>query len=264
MASPPPCLPVGPIGHRTSSHYSSNGRAADTSRDLFSPPKAAPIRVGREGSRSLEGFRGGVKNWWSTLTMRASAAEYRSLHLRAHELLHDVPLYDVSSVDLPGGGSGRTIADIRTLESATPPSNIATFLYGFRYLFGQVFGWDREPMRPEDSFLERLSQRDRCESEITPGTPDGPFWVLYQFPGEALRETRNKTVHGFICTALVSSLNGYILYWGVYVRRASWLTRPYLVAIEPFRRVLYPAMLRRIRRAWIAAYVGMSRNDTAV
>jgi hypothetical protein len=216
------------------------------------------------GVKALEGFRGGVKNWWSTLTTRASATEYRSLHLRAHELLHDVPLYDVSSVDLPGGGSGRTIADIRTLESAAPPSHIATFLYGFRYLFGQVFGWDREPMRPEDSFLERLSQRDRGESEIMPGTPDGPFWVLYQFPGEALRETRNKTVHGFICAALVSSLNGYILYWGVYVRRASWLTRPYLVAIEPFRRVLYPAMLRRIRRAWIAAYGGMSQNDTAV
>ena len=119
-------------------------------------------------------------------------------------------------------------------------------------------------MRPEDSFLERLSQRDRCDSEITPATLDGHFWVLYQFPGEALRETRNKTVHGFICTALVSSPNGYILYWGVYVRRASWLTRPYLVAIEPFRRILYPAMLRRIRRAWIAAYVGMSGNDTAV
>ena len=64
--------------------------------------------------------------WRSTLTMRAPAAEYRSLHLRAHELLRDVPLYDVSSVDLPGGGSGRTIADIRTLESATPPSHIAT------------------------------------------------------------------------------------------------------------------------------------------
>ena len=140
-----------------------NGRAADTSRDLFSRPKAAPIRVGREGSQSLDGIRGGVKNWWSTLTMRASATEYRSLHLRAHELLRDVPLYDVSSVDLPGGGSGRTIADIRTLESATPPSRIATFLYGLRYLLGRVFGWDREPMRPEDSFLERLSQRDRCD-----------------------------------------------------------------------------------------------------
>jgi hypothetical protein len=71
-----------------------------------------------------------VKNWWSTLTMRASAAEYRSLPLRGHELLRDVPLYDVSSVDLPRGGSGRTVADIRALESATAPSHIATLLYG--------------------------------------------------------------------------------------------------------------------------------------
>lgn len=204
-----------------------------------------------------------MKNWWSTLTMRASAADYRRLHLRVHELLRDVPLYDVSSVDLPGGGRGRTIADIRTLESATPPSHIASFIYGLRYFLGRVLGWDREPMGPEDSFLERLSQHDRRASEIKPGTLDGHFWVLYQFPGEALRETRNKTVHGFICTALVSSPNGYILYWGVYVRRASWLTRPYLLAIELFRLVLYPAMLRRIRRSWIAAYSGMSRNDTA-
>src|ERR1700681_2137283 len=71
-----------------------------------------------------------VQNWWSTLTMRASAAEYRSLPLRGHELLRDVPLYDVSFVDLPGGGSGRTVADIRALESETAPSQIATLLYG--------------------------------------------------------------------------------------------------------------------------------------
>ena len=204
-----------------------------------------------------------MKNLWSTLTIRASAAQYRALPLRAHELLRDVPLYDVSSVDLPGGGSGRTVADIRALESATAPSHIATLLYGLRYFLGRVFGWDRESLRPEDSFLERLSERDRRASEITPGTPDGHFWVLYQFPGEALRETRNRTVHGFMCTALVSFPNGYRLYWGVYVRRASWLTRPYLVAIEPFRRLLYPAMLRRIRRAWLVDYGDMSRVDTA-
>ena len=42
---------------------------------------------------------------------------------------------------------------------------------------------------------------------------------------------------------------------GVYVRPVSRLTRPYLIAIEPFRRfILYSAMLRRIRRAWLAAY----------
>ena len=109
-------------------------------------------------------------------------------------------------------------------------------------------------MRPEDSLLSRLSERDRRDSEIPPGTPAGPFLVLYQFPGEASSETRNATVHGFVCTALTRTVSGYRLYWGIYVIPVSWLTRPYLIVIEPFRRILYPAMLRRIRRAWLAAH----------
>ncbi len=109
-------------------------------------------------------------------------------------------------------------------------------------------------MRPEDSLLPRLSERDRRDSEIVPGTPVGSFLLLYQFSGEALAETRNATVHGFLCTALAPTASGYRLYWGVYVIPVSWLTRPYLMAIAPFRRILYPAMLRRIRRAWITAY----------
>lgn len=187
--------------------------------------------------------------------MRASSGEYLNLRLRAHELLHDVPLYDVSVVDLPGGGPGRRVADIRMLESAAAPSRIANALYGVRHVLGRVFDWDRAPMRPEESLLSRLSERDRRDSEITPGTRDGPFLLLYQFPGEALSETRNATVHGYVCTALARTATGYRLYWGVYVRPVSRLTGPYLIAIEPFRRfILYPAMLRRIRRAWLAAY----------
>ena len=62
--------------------------------------------------------------------MRASPAEYLRLQLRVHDLLHDVPLYDVS-VDLPGGGAGRRVADIRALESAAAPSRVANALYGF-------------------------------------------------------------------------------------------------------------------------------------
>src|ERR1700730_1610223 len=120
-----------------------------------------------------------MKNWWSTLTMRASAAEYRSLRLRAHELLRDVPLYDVSSVDLPGGGSGRTVADIRALESATAPSHIAAFLYAFDISWdGYSVGIDNRRGR-KNSFLECLSERDRRDSELTPGTLDSDFWVLY-------------------------------------------------------------------------------------
>jgi len=186
--------------------------------------------------------------------MRVAPAEYLRLDLRAHRLLHDVPLYDVSAVDLPGGGAGRSIADIRALDSAAAPSLVAKAMYGLRHSFGRVFGWDRVQLGPEDSLLSRLSERDRRDSELTPGTPTGAFLLLYQFPGETLSETRNATVHGFVCTALARTASGYRLYLAVYVIPVSWLTRPYLIAIEPFRRVLYPAMLRRIRRAWIAAY----------
>lgn len=187
--------------------------------------------------------------------MRVPPGEYQRLRLRVHELLHDVPLYDVSIVDLPGGGAGRTVADIRALESTAAPSRIASAMYRVRHVLGSVFGWDRVPMQPEASLLSRLSERDRRDSEVTPGTRDGSFLLLYQFPAESLSETRNATVHGFICTALARTATGYRMYWGVYVRPVSWLTRPYLIAIEPFRRfILYPAMLRRIRRAWLVAY----------
>jgi len=190
--------------------------------------------------------------------VRVPPAEYLSLPLRAHALLHDVPIYDVSTVDLPGGGAGRTIADVRALEKAAAPSAVATVLYGVRHSLGRVFGWDRRPMRPDESLLPRLSERDRSGSVVAPGTPQGSFLVLYQFAREALAETRNATVHGWVCTALAPLETGYRLYLAVYVLPVSRLTRPYLIAIEPFRRVLYPAMLHRIRRAWIAAYPALA------
>ena len=186
--------------------------------------------------------------------MRVSPVEYLGLALRAHQLLRGVPLYDVSAVDLPGGGAGMSLADVRRLDRNERPSRVAGVLFGLRRLLGRAFGWDRAPMRVENSFVRRLSERDRRDSEIAPGTLDGPFLLIYQFPGEALREIRNATVHGWISTALVPTRTGYRLYWAVYVLPVSWITRPYLTLIEPFRRVLYPAMLRRIRRAWIAAY----------
>ena len=187
--------------------------------------------------------------------MRVHPAEYLHLDLRAHELLRDVPLHDVSVVDLPGGGTDLRLADVRALDAAAPPSRVVKALFGLRRLLGRAFGWDRTPMRAEESLVSRLSDHDRLASEVAPGTPAGPFVLVYQFPREALLETRNATVHGFVCMALVPTAIGYRLYWGVYVRPVSWITRPYLMAIEPFRRfIVYPAMLQRIRRAWLAVY----------
>jgi hypothetical protein len=187
--------------------------------------------------------------------MRVSPAEYLSLDLRAHELLRGIPLYDVTVIDLPGGGPGRTLADVQALDKKADPSLTATALYRVRRFLGEVLGWDRNPMSPETSLVARLSEQDRHGSEIPPGTADGPFLIVYQFPRESLRETRNATVHGWISTALAPIETGYRLYWAIYVLPVSWITRPYLVAIEPFRRfLLYPAMLRRIQRAWVAAW----------
>ena len=173
--------------------------------------------------------------------MRVPPAEYLSLRLRAHELLRDVPPYDVSVVDLPGGGSGRSVADIRALDASAAPSRIANLLYGVRRFLGRVFGWDRGQMRPEDSFLPRLSERDRRDSEIAPGTPVGAFLLLYQFPDEVLTETRNATVHGWVCTELARIGTGYRLYMGVYVLPVSWLTRPYLVVHRAVSTHLVPS-----------------------
>ena len=91
-----------------------------------------------------------ASGWWSQHSMRVSPAEYLDLKLRAHDLLRDIPLYDVSVVDLPGGGAGRSIADIRALESSAPPSRIAIALYAARHFFGRVFRWDRQKIRPEE------------------------------------------------------------------------------------------------------------------
>jgi hypothetical protein len=166
-------------------------------------------------------------------------------------------LYDVSVVALPGGGDGRNLSDVRVLDSAAPPSRLATALYGLRHLLGRAFGWDDVGIESKYSLAGLLSERDRTESEVPAGTPDGPFRVLYRFPNEQLSEIRNATVQGYVCTALIPIATGYRFFFAVYVLPVSWLTRPYLMAIEPFRRfLLYPAMLRRIRRAWLEKYGG--------
>ena len=199
------------------------------------------------------------------VTVRAAPEEYLSLELRAHELLRDVPLYDVSVVDLPGGGDGRSLADALHLQAAAPRSLIERALYGVRDALGRAFGWDEVRLLPQDSLVHRLSEKDRRDSEIVPGTPDGAFQVVYRFRNEQVSEIRNATVQGYVCMALSPRLSGYRYYFAVYVIPVSWLTRPYLALIEPFRTfLLYPAMLRRLRHAWLVAYGEASRHNSTL
>jgi hypothetical protein len=188
--------------------------------------------------------------------MRVSSAELERLGLEAAAILRDVPLRDVSAVDLPGGGARRTLADVRALLGAGRPSAPVRALFALRWFLGRLFGWDApRHQHPETSYLHRLSDEMKGRSRVAPGSPDGPFRLLYLFDRESLAEIENATVHAFLSAALIETDRGYRLYWAVYVKPVSWLTPFYMTLIEPFRRfIVYPTLLRRLRQAWQARY----------
>jgi Protein of unknown function (DUF2867) len=96
----------------------------------------------------------------------------------------------------------------------------------------------------------------RTRSQGLPGEPVGFFRLLYRLENELVLEARNATVHAFLASVLRPVAgSGYRLYWAVYVKPVSWFTPIYMAAIEPFRRVIvYPALMRRLRRRWSAVY----------
>ena len=191
--------------------------------------------------------------------MRVDVGQFRRLPLEVHAILEDLPPRDVSAIDLPGGGPGRTLSDVRApittgdLLSASP---LTRALFALRLWIGRLFGWDQpwhDP--PQMSYLSRVPPALQARSVVAPGTMEGGFRLLYVVGHESLAEIRNATVHAFLCAALFERPGGYRLYWAVYVKPTSWLTSVYMALIEPFRRfIVYPAMLGRVRRAWIARY----------
>lgn len=191
--------------------------------------------------------------------MRISPEEFQRLELEVHAFLRGVPIEDVWVVDLPDGGPERTILDLRAVLSADAllsASALVRALVAIRGFAGRLFGWDRaRPEHAAESYVHRLSPEQRSRSLVPPGTADGPFRSVYVYPAEALSEVRNATVHAFSCMALRPRGSGYRLYWAVYVKPVSPLTRLYMAAIDPFRRVIvYPTILRRARAEWSRAY----------
>lgn len=189
--------------------------------------------------------------------MQIDSDAFQALDLRAHAFLHDVPLHDAWRVDLgprDGDPDVRTVREILETEVFSSINPVARALFGLRAFLGKLFKWDDEPVDlPSKSFESRLTTDDRQRSLEAAGKAHGPFRVLYVFPGEALSEVVNKTVHAFLCTALVPTAGGYSFYWATYVRPVGPLTRVYMAVIDPFRRwIVYPSILRRLERAWNA------------
>ena len=191
--------------------------------------------------------------------MRVKPADFQRLNLRCHVLLSDVPLHDVWAIPLNGGGPGRRIQDARAIlfGDRRPPTNVAVRgLFALRSALGRVFGWDDERHDlPSMSYVHRLAEADRSQSQVPPGTREGPFRVLYVWGQEALSELRNATVHAFLALALTPNPEGYTLYLAIYVKPVSRLTTLYMALIDPFRRLLvYPALGRHAQQRWSRMY----------
>jgi hypothetical protein len=192
--------------------------------------------------------------------MRVKPADFQSLNLRCHALLSDVALHDVWAIPLDGGGPGRSIQDARAilrLGDRGGPTNFAVRgLFALRSALGRAFGWDDERHDPPGvSYVNRLAEADRSQSQVPPGTREGPFRVLYVLGDEALSELRNATVHAFLALALTPSRDGYTLYMAIYVKPVNRFTTFYMALIDPFRRlVVYPSLGRHARQRWSRRY----------
>ena len=195
--------------------------------------------------------------------MRIDPGEFRARPLRVHALLHDVQLEDAWAIPLSGGGAGRTIQDLRAVMVAGLDAAPALVqgLFWARARVGTMFGWDHQRAAwNAESYTNRLSPADRARSLVAPGTSDGSFRLLYRFEDEQLSELRNSTVHAFLSLSMRQTPGGYLAFLGVFVRPVHRFTRLYMVAIAPFRRVVvYPAVVRKMQRAWAERYGGESR-----
>ncbi|HKF23043.1 MAG TPA: DUF2867 domain-containing protein [Candidatus Angelobacter sp.] len=183
-----------------------------------------------------------------------SRQEFERLPLRVHDLLAGVPLHDAWVVDLPRTRSGITLAEFLRNAGARPftPSPVVRTLLNARFWVGRHLGWDREPPATcWEGFAKRLTETDVARSLVAPGTPEGPFRVVYQFENEQLLELINRTAHAAALSALVEREDAYRFYFAVYVCSVSRLTGVYMAAIDPVRRlIVYPSILRSVRANW--------------
>src|SRR5262245_47759242 len=143
---------------------------------------------------------------------RISQQEYERLPLRVHNFLADVPLHDVWVVDLPRVRGGLTLDEFLRASGERPfrPSATVRALLSFRFALGRLLGWDRAPDGVvRTTFARRLVVDDVAKSLARPGTPAGPFRVIYRFDNEQLLELINRTAHAAALCALVETASAY-------------------------------------------------------
>jgi len=191
--------------------------------------------------------------------MRLPNAAHESRPWRIREIARDFTLEDVWA--LPVHGRAEDFPALLEVMASLDPgrgASVATrVLFRVRWRLGRWFGWDDGAERPipgraEASLAERLPDDLRGTAAVL--RLGSPFSPLYRTDTEFAAEISNQTVHGVMHLAWVDRGEGrYQGQMAVYVKPRGRLGKRYMAFIAPFRhRVVYPALLRQIERAWQA------------
>jgi hypothetical protein len=191
--------------------------------------------------------------------MRVPNSAHTSRQWRIHELTEDFRLEDVWALPTPGGPADfpRLVRQFASGErSQGGSSRAARTLWAIRWKLGELLDWDG-PDAGSGATVPTL--RDRLPEGLrdAPSGPDFdalPFTPLYLLQDEFAAEIINRTVHGILHLGWVpDGTGGYRGEMAVYVKPNGLFGTAYMAAIKPFRYlVVYPALMRQLRREWRA------------
>jgi hypothetical protein len=192
--------------------------------------------------------------------MRVPNSVHEQHPWRIRELARDFTLEDVWELPARGGaGDFPLLLEVfRAFDPENQTSLAARFLWRVREVLGNVFGWDEKVTLPipgatESRIAERLPADLRGTASSVSLAPL-PFEPVYLTRDEFAAEISNSTVHGILHLAWAPQPDGsFCGQMAVYVKPRGMLGRLYMPLIRPFRyAIVYPAMMRRIERAWDA------------
>jgi hypothetical protein len=202
--------------------------------------------------------------------MRLSNSEHEAHAWRIREVAPGFRLEDVWALPAQGGAEDfATLLEVMASLDPADASPATRALFSIRYRIGGWLGWDdaRELHNPKDTETTLAARLPADLRDTAAGlelrTTD--FTPLYRTDLEWAAEISNRTVHAVMHLAWVEKGEGlYQGQMGVYVKPRGRLGTAYMAAIAPFRhRIVYPALMRAIERAWNAQMSGQRRADTS-
>jgi len=203
--------------------------------------------------------------------MRLSNSEHESHAWRIREVAPDFRLEDAWALPARGGaGDFATLLDVMaSLDPANGESRVTRALFSLRYRVGGWFGWDdasRSLPIPNDTSgtLSARLPEDLRDTATGLDLRSTSFTPLYRTDVEWAAELSNRTVHAVMHLAWVEKGEGvYQGQMGIYVKPRGRFGAAYMAAIAPLRhRVVYPALMRQIERAWSVRMAQAHGPDT--